>query len=291
MARQIENPAQSNLRFFVFQDIITCVSGVLIFIVLLMTVNLGSFVTASRFVVDAKRAEELKRLLDRLAQLVTENTTLQSQLATVQTMPKRDDLEAEIKTLKSQLEELGQQQKALADNAELLNSAQAEKESALGLKDLREQIQKLKDELAKLKEANRTASQQVAALESEVKTREGRLLEAESNARRLWLIPDFSDTSKEPVIVVISDTAVTLERFNKREGRIEIKQGDIRKEFQKALKQFNPLNQYIVFYLKPSAIGRFEDFLTVAKNSRFEIGYDALEEDKELQLSLPGQSQ
>jgi DNA repair exonuclease SbcCD ATPase subunit len=230
-------------------------------------------------------------LLDRLAQLVTENTTLQSQLATVQTMPKRDDLEAEIKTLKSQLEELGQQQKALADNAELLNSAQAEKESALGLKDLREQIQKLKDELAKLKEANRTASQQVAALESEVKTREGRLLEAESNARRLWLIPDFSDTSKEPVIAVISDTAVTLERFNKREGRIEIKQGDIRKEFQKALKQFNPLNQYIVFYLKPSGIGRFEDFLTAAKNSRFEIGYDALEEDKELQLSLPDQSQ
>ena len=285
MARNIDNPAQSKLRFFVFQDIITCVTGVLIFIVLLMTVNLGG--TSESPKVDPKLVAELNHLLDALNQINASNSELQQRKDEVQAMPSTDTLNAQISALESDLQTQDQRVTKLTQDIQTLDQTEKTKESTLGLTELRDQINKLKAELAKIKDTNSTAAEAMADLEQQVKQQESKLLEAKSNSQKLWVIPEAADTTKEPILVVVSGHSVTMQRFNKKNSLIELPDSHWKSEFQKALKTFNPLNQYLVVYLKPSGISRFADLLDTAKHAEFEIGYDALEEEREVMFSAP----
>jgi hypothetical protein len=285
MARNIDNPAQTKLRFFVFQDIITCVTGVLIFIVLLMTVNIGG--TSDAVEVNPRLVAELKQLLDKLNQINISNGELQREVTDAQAMPSMDSLNAEIASLNGNLQTQAQMATKLTHDIQSLGQAETAKESTLGLTDLRAEINKLDAEVSRMRGANDAAAQEMAALEEQVKQQESRLLQAENDANKLWVIPEAADTTKEPVLVVVSGHSITMERFNKKGSRVELPDDHWKSEFEESLKNFNHLNQYLVLYLKPSGITRFEDLLDIAKGGDFEIGYDALEETQDVQFSAP----
>jgi hypothetical protein len=285
MARNIENPAQSKLRFFVFQDIITCVTGVLIFIVLLMTVNIGGTTDTAK--VNPKLVAELNRLLDTLNHINISNGGLQREVTDTQAMPSMDSLNAEIAGLNGDLQTQAQMATKLTQDIQSLGQAETAKESTLGLTDLRAEINKLEAEVSKMRDANDAAAQEMAALEEQVKQQESRLLQAKNDANKLWVIPEAADTTKEPVLVVVSGHSITMERFNKKESRVELPDSQWKSAFEESLKNYNHLNQYLVLYLKPSGIARFEDLLDIAKGADFEIGYDALEETQDVQFSAP----
>ena len=50
-------------------------------------------------------------------------------------------------------------------------------------------------------------------------------------------------------------------------------------KFEDALKSYAKLDQYIVFYFKPSGVEHFETLTDSAKSAGFEIGYDAVGEE------------
>jgi hypothetical protein len=47
----------------------------------------------------------------------------------------------------------------------------------------------------------------------------------------------------------------------------------------------NALNQYVVFYVRPSGIALFQDLVKSARDMGFEVGFDALEENREVHFS------
>ena len=53
----------------------------------------------------------------------------------------------------------------------------------------------------------------------------------------------------------------------------------IASKFKEALKGYAKLDQYIVFYFKPSGVEHFEKLTEAAKEAGFEIGYDAVGEE------------
>jgi len=150
---------------------------------------------------------------------------------------------------------------------------------------LREQVEKLKEDVAALLPSVDNALAEMSRIEAKVKEAEAELLASKSLKDKLWLIPDLSQTSKEPLLVTVAERTIRLERFNKPSEAVLISKVHGEDEFQAALKKYDPLNFYAVFYVKPSGISTFEKVREIAKDANFEIGYDALEENTEIVFS------
>jgi hypothetical protein len=58
--------------------------------------------------------------------------------------------------------------------------------------------------------------------------------------------------------------------------------------FYSQIRKFRKQDQYIVLYFRPSGAARFEELRQAVKNSGFEVGYDAIDEDAELALGKAG---
>ena len=57
--------------------------------------------------------------------------------------------------------------------------------------------------------------------------------------------------------------------------------------FVSYVKSAKPKEQYFVFLIRPSGIALFKDLVEAARGSGFEVGFDALEEDKEIHFTPP----
>ena|ERR1700677_181185 len=284
MARKIDNPAQSKLRFFVFQDIITCVTGVLIFIVLLMTVNIGSITGTGG---GSKLALELASLLDQLKTLDDSITGLQDTTDKLDALPDAASLKASIAALKQDVQ--AQEEKSMVLNQQIrdLEKKGDTTESKLGLDELRDQINKLNEDIDKIRAQNDENTHKVADTEAQVKAAESGLLDEKNNSQKLWVIPETSETTKEPVLVILSGRAITMERFSAKTAPVVLTDSEWTDEFQQALKSFDHTRQYMVVFLKPTGITRFKPLLNIIKKAEFEVGYDTLEEAEDIHFSHP----
>ena len=107
MASSLRSTTSTKITFFVFLDIITAVTGIFIFIVLLLSFRLqenGSTpgaATASGIAGDAAAESKLNELLHRLEALVATNHARQIALAEAETAPNLADLSNEVDTLKA----------------------------------------------------------------------------------------------------------------------------------------------------------------------------------------------
>ena len=108
--------------------------------------------------------------------------------------------------------------------------------------------------------------------------RENQLIEAQARKNEIWLIPDRSTTTREPVLAIVTADAVVIERFDHPE-KIELRGFGLRAKFEQALGSYSKLDQYIVFYFKPSGVDHFAELTEAARNAGFEIGYDAVNEN------------
>ena len=81
------------------------------------------------------------------------------------------------------------------------------------------------------------------------------------------------------MLAVVTADAVILERFDHPE-KTEVRGSGLRSKFEKVLEGYSKLDQYIVFYFKPSGVENFEALIDAAKTAGFEIllGYDAVGE-------------
>jgi hypothetical protein len=53
------------------------------------------------------------------------------------------------------------------------------------------------------------------------------------------------------------------------------------------LKEVKPQEQYVVFLIRPSGIGLFKDLVQTARDDGYEVGFDALEENREIHFTAP----
>ena len=149
----------SKISFFAFADIITAVSGVLIFVALLLATDLGR--PTSSQAANSEMERRLQEALAQQAEVDSQNHRLQELLATADTAPDLEKLQADIARLRSQLSEEQKKQTALADQMTDSQAAIAARDKVLGLTDLKATVQRTVQE-------NEAIAQQEAKVRSEM---------------------------------------------------------------------------------------------------------------------------
>jgi hypothetical protein len=274
----------SKISFFAFADIITAVSGMLIFITLLLATDLGRPSKKSRS--EAANRELQQQLSDLLSQQLETDAQirrLQELLAAAETAPASEKIEADVVKLRSQLAEEQKKQSAVAVQISKSASALQARDAALGLTDLKATIERAIQEAESIARQEAKARKAMEALEQQVSAAQARLLKLREREGKLWLIPDKSDTTKEPILVTVERTGAAAYAFDHPEKHQQWDTARAPSSFEQYLRSAKSLNQYVVFEVKPSGIQLFQNLLESARSAGFDVGFDALEEDKEVQ--------
>lgn len=275
----------SKITFFAFADIITAVSGMLIFITLLLATDLGR--PAGDRAAAAAMERQIQDTLAQQAKADAQNARLEGLLAVAQTAPDLQKLQADIERLRAQLDAEKRSQTAIAGEIAGSQAATQARDARLGLADLSAAVERA------LQEAQGTARRDAEVrggmdnLRRQVERVESMLLQLRRRDGQVWLIPDRKATAKEPILVTVGRAAAVLERFDHPEQRQQWESGQADSQFKSYLNKASAQNQYVVFLVRPSGIGLFQGLLQEARGLGFEVGYDALEEDREIHFSTP----
>ena len=162
-----------------------------------------------------------------------------------------------------------------------------ERDKSLGLTDLKDATQRAAQEAESLARQEARVRAEMASLEEQVARTQSQLLKARHRADRLWLVPDKSATTKEPILTVVWGSGIAIERFDHPDQRRKADRAGAAGAFQSCLREARPLDQYVVFEVKPSGIGLFQDLSKSARERGFEIGFDAVEENREVHAGVP----
>lgn len=263
--------------FFAFQDIITSAMAVLITVVMLLALDIGDPSRAnSGEVAPGNLVEQLNKLLDALSRANAQLRALQNAASTAKLDP--GILKGEIESMRAELAAI---RTISQTTGKELTAAQRNE----GAKIVWGEIEKHKAAVAakarQLAQSEAAAARSLAEMqraEEALRAKESQLLAEQARKNELWLIPDRSKTSKEPVLAIVSADVVVLQRFDHAE-KTELRGRGLFSKFDGALKDYSKLDQYIVFYFKPSGVDHFQILTDAAKTAGFEIGYDAVGEE------------
>jgi len=124
-------------------------------------------------------------------------------------------------------------------------------------------------------------------LERQVGRLQSTLLQLTQRDGQIWLIPDRSATTKEPILVTVGGGGAAMDRFNHPEQRRQLEAAGADSAFRTYLGRAKSLDQYVVFLIRPSGITLFQTLVQSARGMGFEVGYDAIEEDRQIHFSTP----
>jgi hypothetical protein len=277
----------SKVTFFAFADIITAVSGMLIFITLLLATDLGHPTDSRSQAANAEIERQLQDTLTQQAKADAESRGLQQLLTTADTAPAPDKLESDISRLRAELADEKSKHAGMAEELAASKSALEQRDELLGITTVRKQIQEGIEELEDLASTNATVQDETAALEQQMTRVRAKILKLRSREGQLWLIPDRSQTSKEPILAIVSGSGVTIERFDHPDQTQQFGKSGAQAGFENYLKHAKAADQYVVFLIRPSGIGLFKDLVETARDKSFEVGFDALEENREIHFTTP----
>jgi hypothetical protein len=277
----------SKITFFAFADVITSVCGMLIFITLLLATDLDRPAESSAQDTDPAAEQKLQETLRQQAEADTRNRRLQELLAAAETAPAVEKLDSDILRLRSQLSDERQKQATLGAQLTGSQNAIEARDRTLGLTGLKTAIQRTLQESESLGSQEAKVRSEMASLETQVARVQSQLLKVRQLEGQIWLIPDKAATTKEPILVTVASSGVTIERFDHPEQRRQLEKIGADSAFQTYLRDAKPLDQYLVFELKPSGIELFQDLLKTARDKDFDVGFDALEENRQIHFSTP----
>lgn len=288
MPSSLRESNSSAVNFFFLLDIITCFTGLLILITLLLATQVNPQAVAAKKnneVVDPSLQAKLAKLLDELSDLSPRNQTLQKTLTAAEAIPDTSELQNEITELRKTISDKKELAAAMQSQLSKQRKEVDERDVSLGLTDLRHQIEEIESQTQKLGEESKKVMDQVHEYEAKVKEAEARLLKIQNQKNKLWVIPDTSNTTKEPILVTVSEKLISIERFNKPESRKELLRPSSTGKLLDALHGFDPLDFYIVFYVKPSGVAQFDAVKQATQRAGYELGYDALSEATQIVFS------
>jgi hypothetical protein len=163
----------------------------------------------------------------------------------------------------------------------------AKRDAVLGLTDLKTKVARETQEAKTIATQDAKVREEMAALDQHLAGVQAKLLILRQREGKLWLIPDKGSTTKEPILATVSASGVKLERFDRPDQTKDFSQSSARSEFDSYLDGVKQVDQYIVFLVRPSGVGLFEDLVKSARDKNIEVGFDALEENKDIYYSTP----
>lgn len=277
----------SKISFFAFADIITAVSGMLIFITLLLATDLGRPTDHRSQAASSELERQLKETLIQQAQADAENHGLQHLLTAANTAPAPDKLELDIARLRAEIADEKSKHAGMDEQLAASQSELAQRDKLLGITAVREQLQESDAQLEDLARQDDKIQKETAALENQIKSVHAKTVKLHAREGQTWLIPERSATSKEPILVIVSGKELRIERFDRPDLAQHFDKSSARSKFQSFLRQAKPTKQYIVFLIRPSGIGLFKDVEKMTRDNGFEMGFDALEENREIHFTTP----
>jgi hypothetical protein len=287
MSSRLRSLNSSKISFFAFQDIITAVSGILILVTLILATALERPSQSRAQDADPEFARQLQDTLRQQMEADAQNSRLQELLAAAETAPALGKLESDVSRLRSQLSAERKKQTSLSDGMAASQSAIEARDRTLGLTDLKSQIQRNIQETESLVREETKVRDEMNRLDQRVSRGQSKILKLREREGKLWLIPDMSSTTKEPILAVISSSGAKLERFDHPDEANEFTKASALSGFGTYLSNAKPVDQYLVFLVRPSGIELFDSLVKLARDRGFEVGFDALEEDKDVYFTTP----
>ncbi|HWB01624.1 MAG TPA: hypothetical protein VG796_01285 [Verrucomicrobiales bacterium] len=285
MRDRFHRSGHAGVSFFAFQDIITSVTAILLIITVFLSLNIKDAPTAP----ESSSESESKELKEQLAQLLRDvadrRQKAESSSDRADAAPR--SLEIEIALLEKEASDL---MKFVAENsaAPKVNPRSAlEEATARDIAAERLDLLLIQKRIERLTKEEAAISAERAEAEASVRRIESELLNQEKKKNRLVLIHETSRTTKEPIIAVISGKGGSFHRFDTAAGEQISGPAD----FRRLLKKHSALDHYFVFYNKPSGAGLIDEYVDAARNAGFEVGYDAVPEDFELELETANGTQ
>lgn len=287
MSSRLRSRNSTKISFFAFQDIITSVSGILILVTLLLATELESPTTQESHSADPELERKLAETLHQQTEVDGQNQHLQELIAGAETAPAVEKLEEDIARLRAQAAEERKKHANVTEQLAASESSLGARDRTLGLTDIKDQIQRTIQETEAIVRQENDVRQEMANLEQRVANIQARVLKLRERDGKLWLIPDKSSTTKEPILVTVSGKGIKVERFDRPKEAKEFSRTSARAQLKSYLADAKPLDQYVVFLIKPSGIELFDELVELARDRKFEVGFDALEEDKEVIFTTP----
>lgn len=287
MSSRLRSLNSTKISFFAFQDIITSVSGILILVTLILATELDRPTSRTTHDADPELERKLSETLRQQSEADAQNRNLQALLAAAETAPAAEKLEVDTTRLRSQLADEKKKHSSIAEQLAASQSAIEARDRTLGLTDLKAQIQRVIQEAESLAREEAKVRDEMSRLDQRVASVQSKLLKLREREGKLWLIPDKSSTTKEPILATISGSGAKVERFDHPDQAKEFNKTTARTEFDSYLGEAKPLDQYVVFLVRPSGIELFERLVKLAREKGFEVGFDALEENREIHFTTP----
>jgi hypothetical protein len=277
----------SKITFFAFADIITAVSGMLIFITLLLATDLGRPTDNRAQSANAELQRQLDETLAQQADADAENRGLQNLLTAANTAPPPEKLQSDISRLRAELADEKSKHAGLVEELETSRTNLAERDRALGITAVREHIVTSGKEAEDIAQKEDVVHQETVALESRIPGIQEKILKYRAREGELWLIPDHTGTKKEPVLAIVNAKELQMARFNQPDQTQKFSKNSAASGLKSYLSHLNTDKQYVVFLIRPSGIDLFRDLVDVARDNGFEVGFDPLEENRQIHFTAP----
>jgi chromosome segregation ATPase len=278
--RQELRRGSGSTGFFAFQDVITSVIGIVLFIALLLSLFVGlDGVTgnANSPPRQAASPEDLARLESLLAQIVDLEDKLRQQKTAsfVDHGVEIETLRADLALLQSQIEALPDNQKPAGTSPEVLAE----------IATLQAIAERAAEEVAEAERRAAHARTSLEDLEKKLEAAQQAKLAEEAKKNDIFLIPERARTTKSPVLLDVRDREVSLQTLDGRSSQVKTSaSGDLKS----LLREFDKTDYYVVIYFRPSTFHLCKQVLDAVRNLGFEIGYDMVREDQKVVLSSGG---
>lgn len=261
------------VSFFAFQDVITSVIGIILFIALLLSLFMG----LDRVDPDPSEAPIQPASMEEIAKL----DVLTVEIARLQEMLRRAKAagsagsEAELEFLSSELDEL--QKQILAATSKSQTPTETPSEILAELEALNSATIVAEQKLEELKALAEAAGKRVADLEELLQAAQAAKLAEQSKTNELFLIPEKSKTTKSPLLLDVTKSSIQLHTLDGEKPAAQ--EGDS-KDLTDMLAGYGKTEYYIVAYFRPSTFHLSDQITKQLRALGYEIGFDVLSEEQ-----------
>jgi hypothetical protein len=277
MKGRFSNSGMGGASFFAFQDIITGTAGFLIVIAVFLALGLDQVVGVSDDTDPGLISEE------DLNPLLAEITRLKAEVSQLQVLPAQDEasLKRMVEDLKASISQLATETQRSSMISPRLNESTLDREAQIEKEKHLTQLVALQQALESARHQLNVSAQTLITMEQRTKDAEAQMQQSRDRQNVLRLIPERSDTSKEPVLVLVRENTFLVQSFDGSKAQIARSEDAL----MESLADLSPVNHYVVFYFKPSGAHHFAALTQQVRRAGFEIGYDLIPEILELEAS------
>ena len=265
------------LGLFVFLDLITALSGVLVLITMFLTTFLqrGSVLFPGSAAVRTPALEtELQEQLLRRQQELNQAQEIAEKLRWAETSPR------EVRRMLRKLQGLS------VEGGDAAEKTPEQILAEVGLQGLREEIGQAEAELAKRESEVRQAREKHEALDRQVRGIQAGQAAALGEERGIRLVRDGRDTTKRPVIVELAYSQAKLYPLDQPGNFLRLESDDrLASRLRRELFGYPPDSHFVFLLVQPSGYGRFAEVRAGLQALGYEVGFDGIPEDP--RLSLP----